>query len=117
MNTPEDLELKLSGRTVLLRLRIRPGGRRNQIIGVHGGALKCQVTAAPERGKANHAVLRLLTHSLNLPKGSIEIVAGTTSHDKTVSIENLDITEIRFRVAQAIEASTSSNARRSTSGR
>ena len=54
--------------------------------GIHAGALKVSVTAAPERGKANDAVVKLLAEALDLPKGSIEIVAGETSHDKAVVI-------------------------------
>ena len=43
-----------------LELRVKPGARRSAIVGVHGGALTVAVPAAPEKGKANRAVLDLL---------------------------------------------------------
>ena len=69
-----------------LRLRVHPKARKNAITGVHAGALKVSVTAPPEKGKANEAVIRLLAKALDLPKGSIEIVGGETSQDKTVVV-------------------------------
>jgi len=43
-----------------LCLRVSPGARSNAIVGKHGKGWKVRVTAAPEDGKANDAVLRLL---------------------------------------------------------
>jgi hypothetical protein len=69
-----------------LRLRVKPGARRSEILGPHGGALKLAVAVAPERGKANQAVVRLLAEALGLPLSSIEILSGETSQDKAVLI-------------------------------
>src|SRR5437868_3236888 len=41
-------------------VRAQPGGRKNAVRGVHDGCLKVSVTAAPEKGKANDAVLDVL---------------------------------------------------------
>jgi len=69
-----------------LRLRVKPGARRNAIVGPHGGAVKVEVTAAAERGKANIAVLALLADALGLAGSSIDLVAGRSSRDKVVGI-------------------------------
>jgi len=69
-----------------LRLRVKPGARRNAIVGEHGGALKVSVNAPPDRGRANDAVIGLLAESLDVPASAIEIVAGATSQDKTVVV-------------------------------
>jgi uncharacterized protein (TIGR00251 family) len=69
-----------------IRLRVKPGARRDGIVGPHGGALKVTVAASPERGKANRAVLDLLAGALGLAPSSLEIVAGETSPDKIVLI-------------------------------
>ncbi len=70
----------------LLHLRVKPGARKNEILGVHGGALKLGVVARPEKGKANRGVLKLLAKILDLAPSEIELVAGNTSQDKTVLV-------------------------------
>ncbi len=86
MSGTSGLELTETAEGTRLRLRVKPGGRRNAVVGPHGGALKLTVTAAPERGKANHAVIELLARALSVPPSSIEIVSGETSPNKTVLV-------------------------------
>jgi uncharacterized protein YggU (UPF0235/DUF167 family) len=62
------------------------------------------VTAAPEKGKANAAVVALLSETLGVPKSSIEIVRGDTSRNKTLRIRGLTASELRDLVERAIEA-------------
>jgi len=45
------------------------------------------VTAAPEKGKANAAVIEVLAEALGLPKSALRIVSGETSPLKTVEID------------------------------
>ena len=66
---------------VRLRLRVQPRARRNQVDGLvaeadGGVALKVAVTAAPEDGKANAAVIALLAKAWGLPKSAFTVVAG-----------------------------------------
>ena len=65
-----------------LRLRVSPGARSNAIVGRHGEGWKVRVTAAPEGGKANDAVLRLLAERLDLPGNSLTLKSGPSSRDK-----------------------------------
>lgn len=67
-----------------VRLRVKPGARKNAVLGVHGGALKVGVTAAPEKGKANRAVLGVLAEALDLAPSALEILSGHASQDKSV---------------------------------
>ena len=78
-------------RGVRARLRVTPKAVRNGIEGPRteaGGrvALVVRVTAAPERGKANAAVIKLLAQAWGVPRSSIDITAGTTDRCKTVRI-------------------------------
>ena len=52
--------------------------------------LKIAVTAVPEDGKANKAVIALLAKRLKLPKSAIEIVSGATDRRKTLLIDGDD---------------------------
>jgi uncharacterized protein (TIGR00251 family) len=81
-----------------LRLRVSPKARKNAIQGLRGDALKLSVTAAPERGRANDAVIALLAEALDLPASSIELVSGAASKDKVVEIP-LTSGEIARRLA------------------
>ena len=49
--------------------------------------LKISVTAVPEDGKANKAVIALLAKRLKLPKSAISIASGETSRRKTLLID------------------------------
>jgi len=81
---PDQLDLVEVAEGVRLRLRVKAGGKRNVLLGTHAGALKLSVTSAPERGKANRAVVALLAQRLGIPASSIELIAGTASPDKVV---------------------------------
>jgi len=67
---------------VLLHVRVQPKARANAVKGWHGAALRVSVTAAPEGGKANRAVIELLAATLSVPPSSIRLVRGATSRDK-----------------------------------
>ena len=84
-----------------MRLRVKPGARKNAIVGVHGGALKLAVAAAPEKGRANRAVVLLLADAFGLPSPAVTITAGDTSQDKVAEIA-LDPAAIRV-IVDAIE--------------
>ena len=82
-----------------LRLRVRPGGRANRLIGAHGGVLKLEVTAAPERGKANAAVIQAVARSLMVSPGAVEIVSGEASRNKTLMVNGLTDEELVVRLS------------------
>lgn len=67
----------------------KPKASRNAVIGIHDGALKIAVTAAPERGKANKAIINMLSKQLKIPKNSIKIVSGETSSRKIIEINGV----------------------------
>jgi uncharacterized protein (TIGR00251 family) len=50
------------------------------------GFLRIHVTEAPEKGKANEAVVKLIAKALRLPKSAIEVVSGESDRNKTVAI-------------------------------
>ena len=85
-----------------LRLRVAPGAARAAVVGRYGDdAWKVRVAPAPERGKANDAVLALLADTLAIPPASISLVSGGSSRDKLVELSGLTPEEIDRRLAQA----------------
>ncbi len=59
------------------------------------------MTQAPEDGKANAAVVRLLADTLALREKDVEIVSGHTSRDKTVALAGIGHDEIERRLRNA----------------
>ena len=83
----------------ILPVRAQPGARRNEIRGVQDGMLKVCVTQSPEKGKANKAMVELLSKSLGLKKSQFELIAGETSHQKRFLVRGIKPEELAARVA------------------
>jgi uncharacterized protein len=75
--------------TTRLRLRVSLGAGRTALVGRHGDAWKVRVTEAPERGRANEAVLRLLAETLALPRTALTLVSGHGGRDKVVELTGM----------------------------
>jgi uncharacterized protein YggU (UPF0235/DUF167 family) len=88
----------MAERSTRLRLRVSPGARRSEIVGRHGRAWKVRVAAAPERRRANDAVLRLLSERLALPRERLELVSGHSGPDKIVLLNGIDAGEAERRL-------------------
>jgi uncharacterized protein YggU (UPF0235/DUF167 family) len=71
------------------------------VVGRHGDGWKLRVSAAPERGKANEAVLSLLAETLALPRANISLVSGAGSRTKIVELTGLEPAEVERRLATA----------------
>jgi uncharacterized protein len=86
---------------VRLKLRVTPKSRTDEIVGIReDGALHVRVSAAPQEGRANEAVLRLLRRALGLPPGAVRLKGGASSRDKWVELEGIDAAELRRRLGQ-----------------
>ncbi len=76
-----------------------PKSRANEIVGMRAdGALHIRVSATPESGKANEAVLRLLRAALRLPGEAVRLKAGASSRDKWVELDGIDAAELERRL-------------------
>lgn len=73
----------------LLHLRVTPNAGRDAIDGAEirddgTCVLRVRVSAVPDKGKANAAVIVLLAKALGLPKSAFSLTSGETSRFKTV---------------------------------
>lgn len=92
---------------VRLSLRVTPKASRNAIAGLAdtasgGRVLKVSVTAVPENGKANDAVVKLLAKAWKLPRTSLTVVAGATDRNKIVHVAG-DPAELMRRLLALVE--------------
>lgn len=83
--------MSLTKAGLVLRVRVTPKAAANRLGGAGEDAegrrfLKLQVTAVPDKGKANEAVIKLLAKSLKWPKSAFEIVSGASERNKAIAI-------------------------------
>jgi uncharacterized protein YggU (UPF0235/DUF167 family) len=86
--------------TTRLRLRVSPGATRTEFVGRYGSGWKVRVNAAPERGRANDAVVALLARRLRVPRSSLSLVSGHAGRDKVIELHGLDETEAERRLEE-----------------
>jgi len=67
-------------------VRVTPHARQNKVV-ESDGVLRVYTTVAPENGRANSAVIELLSAYLNVPKSRIKILRGQTGRDKVVAVD------------------------------
>lgn len=87
MKTPLD---EISG-GVRLYIRLQPSASSNKLDGLMEDAegivrLKARVTAIPEKGKANKALLKLLSKQFKIAASHMKIISGETDRNKTILI-------------------------------
>ncbi|HWU60887.1 MAG TPA: DUF167 domain-containing protein [Ensifer sp.] len=98
----EALPFQVNSDHVRLSVKLTPNAGRDGVDGAETGAddetlLKARVTAVPEKGKANKALIELLAKALKVPKSSISVISGDTARKKILRIEG-DTEEIERRL-------------------
>ena len=80
----------------MLEIEVQPGSKRQGVVGMNHwrGRLSVAVRAEAQKGKANNAVLHVLSTALKISKQRLKIVGGKTSRSKKVRIENLTRDEL-----------------------
>ncbi|HEY0984592.1 DUF167 domain-containing protein [Schlesneria sp. T3-172] len=98
------IELAPSEHGVIIPVKAHPGARRNGITGVHDGALKVAVSQAPEKGKANAAITKVLADSLGIRKSQIQLVSGPTSALKKFLVSDIDPQELKSQITRLLSS-------------
>ena len=70
---------------MIINVRVIPRARIQKIV-ADGNVLRVYTNAAPSDGEANVAVIKMLAKHYKVPKSSIKIIRGVTSHDKVIEI-------------------------------
>ncbi|HET57912.1 MAG TPA: DUF167 domain-containing protein [Deltaproteobacteria bacterium] len=83
---------------VIFAVRVLPRSSRSEIAGLHGGALKVRITAAPVEGKANEACVACIADFLGVPKSRVEIIAGSTAKNKRLFVAGMTRTQVESRI-------------------
>ena len=91
----DELRLHEQNGEVCFDVKVAPRASRSAINGVHAGALKLSVTAAPVDGEGNAALIELLAKRLEVPKRALRIVRGEHQRQKTVCVAGVSPDRVR----------------------
>ena len=83
---------------VRLTIHAQPRAALDQVVGLHGDAIKVRLAAPPVDGAANEALVRLLSTVLDVAPARVRLTAGTTARRKIVEIAGLTREEARERL-------------------
>jgi len=86
----------------LLAVKAVPGASRDQIAGIlelpDGPRLNVRIATAPESGKANKAIEKLLAKALGLSDKDVTLASGPTNPIKTFHVRGLEPNEVLKRL-------------------
>jgi len=87
---------------LVLPVRAQPRARKPGILGEQAGALKVAVTAPPEDGRANAALVEALADCLAVKRSQVELLSGATARDKRFLIRGLTRAVLEGRLADLL---------------
>jgi len=97
MNGPE-WKIRDAGDGVDVPLHVQPRARRDELAGLHNGALKLRLSAPPVDDAANRAVIAFFSSLLAISKSRLELTSGLRSRDKILHIRGISATEFSARI-------------------
>ena len=101
------LKFAKNAKGVAFKVYVQPKASKNQIVGIHGDALKIRITAPPVDNAANKMCLKYLAKCLSVPATRLEILSGHSSRTKHVLLKSgQDVTDTddMKRLKQQIES-------------
>lgn len=73
-----------------VRVRVRAGARREQLLQTADGWIVARVTAPAHEGRANKALRRLVAKQLRIAPSKVAIVHGARSREKLIRVDGMD---------------------------
>ena len=83
---------------VQFAVKVVPGAARDRIVGPYGDALKVQVAAPPEGGKANARLCEILAEALGVPMRAVAVTTGHQNPHKVVAVRGLAVADAAARL-------------------
>lgn len=74
----------------LLHVKVVPASKRDRVAGRYGDGVKVQVSAPPEDGKANKAVIAVLAEALGVKPAQVALVRGHAQPRKVFAIADVE---------------------------
>lgn len=86
-----------------LALRVQPGAKRSALLArLASGEWKVSVSAPPREGRANDAVVELVSGLLGVQRRQVTVARGMSSRSKVLEVEGVSAAEAEVRLAAAL---------------
>jgi uncharacterized protein (TIGR00251 family) len=87
-----------TGQAVILTVHVVPRASKNEVVGIHGDALRIRLQAPPVEGAANAALVAFLAETLGVPQRQVEILSGHASRRKRVAVSGVGKEQVARRL-------------------
>ena len=88
----------VAGSMATVNVKVVPGSSRDRVVGRYGDGIKVQVSAPPEGGKANQAVVEVIAAALGIKPQQVQIARGHSQPRKVVEIGGMELAEVLARL-------------------
>jgi uncharacterized protein (TIGR00251 family) len=92
---------RLGSSFISVEVSVRPGAPRSELVRVEEHRLVIAVAAAPDRGKANEELLRMIAKLVNVSRSEVSILKGHAARRKTIRIETENPSACAARLIEA----------------
>lgn len=97
------IPVEVRGEGIVFAVKAQPGARKRALLGIHGDALKLAVQAAPEKGKANQALLELLSEVFDCHRHQLALLQGAASNRKRFLLIGVTVEEFQRQLKSQLE--------------
>ena len=97
-----DVDISDDGCDVVFSVCVTPKASRTGITCAQGGVLKIAVTAPPEKGKANAAVVAILAKALGVARSRVTIEGSQKSRAKRVRVSGAAAADVSQRIEKML---------------
>ena len=94
MRSVETAKIVQDGEGVRVKVFVKPRAKKSAVVGIHGDAVKIQITSPPVEGAANRDLRKFLAKTLGIAPSRVEIVSGHAARHKTVRIMGVTPEEV-----------------------
>jgi len=91
MDNVEQIDIRDSDGGVIIPVKVVPGSSRDKVVGVLGDSLKITTSAAPEKGKANAAITKILATAMGVDRNSVTLTSGPTNPRKEFRVDGISV--------------------------
>jgi uncharacterized protein (TIGR00251 family) len=98
MSSPNLKPIQETAEGVLVRIKVQPRASRDEVLGVHGDAVRIRLRAPPIDGSANDTLIRLVAERLDVPRSTVHLRSGQTSRSKLIVISGVTSEAVAARL-------------------